>query len=176
MTGFNQPGHRKTRIFGTRGELSGDGVVIDINDFLTDETRRIDTCLTGDDPDRVSIGWEQHEYALKVLSGEIVDPTWYVVIFNYEGDDIYNEQNWADANPSLGHTIQIESLQEAAARAKQNPAEERLFRTVRSALPGPAEAIQGRLEHSGGHLCGARLRRISRRPSLAPVDRPWWTI
>ena len=26
----------------------------------------------GDDPDRVSIGWEQHEYAQKILSGDVV--------------------------------------------------------------------------------------------------------
>lgn len=48
MTGFTHLGHRKTSVFGTRGELTGDGEVIDILDFLTDETRRIDTRLTGD--------------------------------------------------------------------------------------------------------------------------------
>jgi phage terminase large subunit-like protein len=85
----------------------------------------------GDDPDRVSIGWEEHEYASKILAGEIVDPTWYVVIFAYNGDDIYNEANWAKANPSLGTTIQIESVREAAEKAKVKPAEERLFRWLR---------------------------------------------
>jgi phage terminase large subunit-like protein len=85
----------------------------------------------GDDPDRVSVGWEQHEKALKILTGEIVDPTWYVVVYGYEGDDIYNEDNWYLANPSLGTTIQIESVREAAERAKVNPAEERLFRWLR---------------------------------------------
>jgi phage terminase large subunit-like protein len=85
----------------------------------------------GDDPDRVSIGWEEHEYAAKILAGEIVDPTWYVVIYGYEGDDIYNEANWAKANPSLGTTIQIESVREAAQKAKVKPAEERLFRWLR---------------------------------------------
>jgi len=86
---------------------------------------------SGDDPDRVSIGWEQHEKALKILSGEIIDPTWYVIIFNYEGDDIYNEENWYKANPSLDTTIQIDSIREAAEKAKVNPAEERLFRWLR---------------------------------------------
>ncbi len=85
----------------------------------------------GEDPDRVSIGWEEHEYAMKILSGEIVDPTWYVVIYSYEGDDIYNEANWFKANPSLGATIQIESVREAAEKAKVKPAEERLFRWLR---------------------------------------------
>lgn len=85
----------------------------------------------GDDPDRVSIGWEQHEYAVKVTAGEIIDPTWYVAIYGYEGEDIYNEDNWALANPSLGHTITIESMREAAARARSKPADERLFRWLR---------------------------------------------
>jgi len=62
----------------------------------------------GEDPDRVSIGWEEHDYASKILAGEIVDPTWYCVIYGYEGDDIYNEDNWRQANPSLGTTITID--------------------------------------------------------------------
>jgi len=85
----------------------------------------------GDDPDRVSVGWEQHEYASKILAGDIIDPTWYCVIFSYDGEDIYNEANWYQANPSLGVTIQIESVREAAEKAKVKPADERLFRWLR---------------------------------------------
>jgi predicted dehydrogenase len=43
MTAFNQAGHRRTCIFGTRGEIYGDGVKIHLTDFLTDQTRVIDT-------------------------------------------------------------------------------------------------------------------------------------
>ena len=85
----------------------------------------------GDDPDRLSIGWEQHDYAKRILAGDIIDPTWYPVIYGYEGDDIYNEANWAQANPSLGCTIMIESVREAAEKAKQKPADQRLFRWLR---------------------------------------------
>ena len=57
MTAFNQANHRKTRIFGTRGELYGDGVNIEHFDFLTDQTRTIST----EDPSDGSIlgghGW-----------------------------------------------------------------------------------------------------------------------
>jgi phage terminase large subunit-like protein len=84
----------------------------------------------GDDPDRVSIGWEQHDYAMRVLAGE-EDPTWYPVIFSYDGDDIYNPENWAKANPSLGVTVPVESVEEAAEKAKKKPADERLFRWLR---------------------------------------------
>lgn len=85
----------------------------------------------GDDPDRVSICWEQHDYARRILSGDIIDPTWYVVMYGYEGEDIYNETNWALANPSLGTTITIDTVREAAEKAKNKPADERLFRWLR---------------------------------------------
>ena len=82
----------------------------------------------GDDPERVTIGWEVHEYAAKVLAGEIIDPTWYVVIYNYEGDDIYNETHWHNSNPSLGVAKSLESMRADAVTAKNMKANERLFR------------------------------------------------
>jgi predicted dehydrogenase len=41
MTAFNEAGGRRTRIFGTRGELSGDGETIRIFDFVTGQTRMV---------------------------------------------------------------------------------------------------------------------------------------
>lgn len=46
MTAFNEAGHRKTRIFGTKGELYGDGTTITRFDFLTDKKEEIDTSAT----------------------------------------------------------------------------------------------------------------------------------
>jgi predicted dehydrogenase len=43
MTAFTQAAHRKTRIFGTLGELYGDGSRLEHFDFLTDRTEMIDT-------------------------------------------------------------------------------------------------------------------------------------
>jgi len=85
----------------------------------------------GDDPDRVSVCWEQHEYAQKVIAGDVLDPTWYPVIYGYDGDDIYSESNWAKANPSLGQTFSLDTVREAADKAKSRPADERLFRWLR---------------------------------------------
>jgi len=48
MTGFNEIAHRKTRIFGTRGEIEGNGETLRIFDFLTDSRETIDT--TAGDP------------------------------------------------------------------------------------------------------------------------------
>ena len=88
----------------------------------------------GDDPDRASIGWEIHEKAKKLIAGEIVDPTWYPIVYGLEPDfegDIFDEDLWYKVNPSLGHTIDIEKVRQAALSARNNESEERLFRWLR---------------------------------------------
>lgn len=86
----------------------------------------------GDDPDRKSVGWEQHEYARKVRDGEIIDPTWYVKIYGAPEDaDIYDESVWYACNPSLGVTISIETLRQEALTARNKESAERLFRWLR---------------------------------------------
>lgn len=85
----------------------------------------------GDDPDRKTVGWEQHEYARKVRDGEIADPTWFVKIYGYAGDDIFNEAHWFEANPSLGVTIDLENVRAEALAARNSDSAERLFRWLR---------------------------------------------
>jgi predicted dehydrogenase len=48
MTGFTRQRDRETRVFGTRGELYGDGRHIEIYDFLTDEIETLDTGAASD--------------------------------------------------------------------------------------------------------------------------------
>ena len=50
MTAFNKHEPRKTVIFGTRGELSGDGRKIWHFDFLTDQRTEINTEAPADNP------------------------------------------------------------------------------------------------------------------------------
>jgi phage terminase large subunit-like protein len=98
----------------------------------------------GDDPDRHSIGFEIHEQAIKIRDGELIDPTWYVRIYgvpddfgmekedkSLEVEDIYDEELWYRVNPSLGHTINIESVRQEAVAARNSPAAEKLFRWLR---------------------------------------------
>lgn len=88
----------------------------------------------GDDADRKSIGWEIHEKASKIITSEIKEPRWYAKIWGVEPDfagDIYNESLWYKVNPSLGVTIDIEKVRQAAQSARNNEAEERLFRWLR---------------------------------------------
>jgi predicted dehydrogenase len=47
MTAFNEVGGRRTSIFGTRGELSGDGETIRIYDFITRQTQVVTPEQTG---------------------------------------------------------------------------------------------------------------------------------
>ena len=47
MTAFTDLAHRRTRIFGSRGMLTGDGQKIDVYDFLTDRTDTVDTETPG---------------------------------------------------------------------------------------------------------------------------------
>ncbi|MGY5854213.1 MAG: Gfo/Idh/MocA family oxidoreductase [Candidatus Thorarchaeota archaeon] len=46
MTAFTRARQRETRIFGTRGEIFGDGTKIHVHSFLTDETEIIDTAAS----------------------------------------------------------------------------------------------------------------------------------
>lgn len=91
----------------------------------------------GADPERVTIGWEVHEKAESIIrareAGDASQdiPTWYPVIYSYQGEDIYNESNWAKANPSMGFTFSVDKMREAAAEAKLSKADERLFRWLR---------------------------------------------
>jgi predicted dehydrogenase len=47
LTAFTEGTNRKTRIFGTRGQISGDGQHIEVFDFLTEATTTIDTDAAG---------------------------------------------------------------------------------------------------------------------------------
>ena len=48
MTAFTKGRDRETRIFGTKGELFGNGQTLEIYDFLTEQTKVIDTELESD--------------------------------------------------------------------------------------------------------------------------------
>jgi len=62
MTAFNRACDRKTHVFGTRGELYGDGRNIEHYDFLTDRTAIIDT--QGPDVDAGGYGHGGGDYRL----------------------------------------------------------------------------------------------------------------
>ena len=82
--------------------------------------------------DRNSICWEVHQKAKDILAGRKNDPSFYPVIYGIEdNDDWTSEAIWAKANPSLGTTVDVDKLRTAFNSAKENPAEENLFRQLR---------------------------------------------
>ena len=82
--------------------------------------------------DRNSICYELHCKAQDLLSGRKIDPTFYPVVYSLADDaDWTDERNWYKANPSLGYTVPIERMREAFLQARENPAEENVFRQLR---------------------------------------------
>ena len=82
--------------------------------------------------DRNSICYEVHRKAEDVINGKKNDPTFYPVIYGIKDDDDWtDEKNWYKANPSLDITVDIDKIRAAFNNAKENPAEENLFRQLR---------------------------------------------
>ncbi|WP_373486098.1 terminase large subunit [Acetobacterium malicum] len=82
--------------------------------------------------DRHSICWEVHQKAEDILAGRKIDPTFYPVIYGAGENEDWTDPNvWQKANPSMGITVDIEKIQVACENAKENPAEENLFRQLR---------------------------------------------
>lgn len=82
--------------------------------------------------DRNSICYEQHQKAVDLIEGRKIDKTFYPVIYGInDNDDWSKEENWYKANPSLGHTIDVEKVRNAYNAARENPAEENIFRQLR---------------------------------------------
>jgi len=81
--------------------------------------------------DTRSICYENHQKAKDLLAGRKIDPTFYPCIYGAdEADDWTNPKTWQKANPSLGITIDMDKLADACESAKQNPAEENVFRQL----------------------------------------------
>ena len=81
--------------------------------------------------DRKSICWELHEYARKVLDGNLEDPTFFAWIKSVpEEADWTDEKLWHMANPALGDFRDIDEMRTMARRAKETPALENTFRRL----------------------------------------------
>ena len=82
--------------------------------------------------DRHSVCYEQHQKAEDIILGRKNDPTFYPAIYGADdSEDWTSEETWYKANPSLGHIINIEKVRNACMSAKENAAEENIFRQLR---------------------------------------------
>ena len=72
--------------------------------------------------DPTSIGWELHEYAMKVLDGALEDDRFFAYIAAAdEGDDYRDERSWEKANPNLDVSIKRDYLREQCEHAARQP-------------------------------------------------------
>ncbi len=82
--------------------------------------------------DRDSICWEMHQKATDVLEGRDKAPSFYPVIYAAADDDDWmDEAVWRKVNPSMGITMNIETMRIAFEDAKRNLANENFFRQTR---------------------------------------------
>ena len=82
--------------------------------------------------DRHSIGFEVHQKAEDILEGRKHDQSFYPTIYGAKEDEDWTDPKvWRKANPSLDVTVPEEKMAIACENAKQNPAEENLFRQLR---------------------------------------------
>jgi phage terminase large subunit-like protein len=116
-----------------------------------------------------SIAYEMHEYAMRVLSGDIIDPTFYAVIYGLEPEDDWeNEKNWYKANPSLGTILNIEEFRKAFQDAKRNLAEENIFKQLRLNV-WVKQSIRW-MRMGDWDACGTAVEDLKGRPCYAGLD------
>ena len=77
--------------------------------------------------DKESIGWQVHDYAVRVKEardrGEEIDPTFLPIIHAAPEDaDWEDEEVWTACNPSFGTIFDIDNLREHCTAAKNDPA------------------------------------------------------
>ena len=73
--------------------------------------------------DRQSLCYQLNEYTQKILSGIIVDDSFFGIIFTLdEGDNWEDENVWVKANPNLGVSKKWDDMRRKAKRAKDMPA------------------------------------------------------
>lgn len=69
--------------------------------------------------DNTTLGWQEHEYATRVLSGDVVDDEYFAYIACADPDDDYlDPATHKKANPSYGVTIDPIEIEKAARDAK----------------------------------------------------------
>lgn len=77
--------------------------------------------------DKESIGWQQHDHAVKVLEGTIEDDTFYALIFTCDEPTdenrgyYFTEPAWSTANPNYGVSVKPDYLKAQAAKAQKQP-------------------------------------------------------
>jgi phage terminase large subunit-like protein len=77
---------------------------------------------------KMSVLGEEHELAERILDGVVENDSYFAYIATIDDDDDWAyEECWIKANPSLGVTVQFETLRDECLLAKQVPAKQNDF-------------------------------------------------
>lgn len=69
-----------------------------------------------------SIGWLQHDHAVKVLDGVVEDDEFFAIIFAADEDDRWDDPaTWAKANPNYGVSVKPDYLRQLSHTASVQP-------------------------------------------------------
>jgi phage terminase large subunit-like protein len=81
--------------------------------------------------DRMSICWEMHDYADKILRGVLKDDSFLAVMYAAdEKDDWTDPKTWKKANPNLGRSVKLEFLKNECKEAQEKPAYQNTFKRL----------------------------------------------
>lgn len=82
--------------------------------------------------DLSSFGYEQHNYAKRVLEGKTEDDELLAIIYTVDDPKKWADPiEWAKANPNLGVSVYLEGLAKACERAVRQPSQQPNFKTKR---------------------------------------------
>lgn len=108
--------------------------------------------ITNSGFDRTSACWNEHEYTVKVVTGELENDSWfgYVCALD-EGDKPFEDEScWIKANPLMGVSIHPEFIREQVREAEGMPSKESLVKRLHFCewLDGAESWISGKLWRS----------------------------
>tara|TARA_R110002020_G_scaffold290954_1_gene506358 strand:+ start:1948 stop:3585 length:1638 start_codon:yes stop_codon:yes gene_type:complete len=91
--------------------------------------------------DPTLIWWEQYEYTVNLLKGNITDPYCFGYLRQADEDCVDDfgkcgeEEQWFKAMPSLGHTVEVETIRQHYIEAKNSPSKQNAFRRYLLNIP-----------------------------------------
>lgn len=97
--------------------------VWDVLDTATSARRQpLILAITTAGTDQLSICYEQHDHAKRMLSGTIEDDTLFAYIASMDEDDDWRDEAiWPKANPNLNVSVKLDDLRRKAQKAEQVP-------------------------------------------------------
>ena len=124
---------------------------------------------TAGELDRNSLWWEQRTYAERCKADPTLDPSFFGCVYKAdEADDPFDEATWRKANPSLGHTITLESFAADALEAKNSPSKLNSFLRYRLDV-ATASDVRWILPDKWA-ACGGALRPLEGRQAFVGLD------